>query len=306
MGTISVISNDALLSRRIIESLSGKHTVLQIENVNRLFEVCFTDTPELILLDIDAMTANDAAIISTIKSDPLFGHLPILVITDAIRKLHAFHLRALIDDFTVTPLNVEDLTVRIGLCMSRAQKILETNPLTRLPGNITIIKEIQKRIDAAGVFALAYADMDHFKPFNDRYGFSRGDEVIRMTGRLITNIIKIRSPGDGFAGHIGGDDFVFIVPFEGVDVVCTEIIANFDEILPRFYDADEREKGYIESLDRDGKRRTYSVISLSIGVAHNKSLAFSHYGQASEIATEMKKYAKTFPGSCYRIDRRLS
>jgi diguanylate cyclase (GGDEF)-like protein len=193
----------------------------------------------------------------------------------------------------------------MDLCSSRAQKVLETNPLTRLPGNITIIKEIQRRIDTNGLFSFSYADMDNFKPFNDRYGFSRGDEVIRMTGRLITNIIKLKAPEESFVGHVGGDDLVFIIRIESIDAVCSELVATFDGIIHSFYDTEEREKGFMESLDRDGKRRTFPLITLSIGVAHNKCRSFSHYGQVSEIATEMKQYAKAHTGSCYRVDRRI-
>jgi diguanylate cyclase (GGDEF)-like protein len=255
-------------------------------------------------LDTDIVSAGLSAAISTLKSDPLFAHLPILIVINNVQQVQTVSLRSIIDDYLIAPFDIPDLKFRMDLCTLRAQKILETNPLTRLPGNITIIKEIQRRIDTKSLFSFAYADIDHFKPFNDRYGFSRGDEVIRMTARLISNIIKMKGPQESFVGHIGGDDFVFIIGVKNIDAVCSELCANFDEIVQSFYDSEEREKGFIEALDRYGKRRRLHLITLSIGIAYNKHRDFSHYGQVSEIATEMKKHAKTFIGSRYMIDRR--
>jgi diguanylate cyclase (GGDEF)-like protein len=304
MKAVIVISKYINLNKEVIGILKGNYALVQLEDINRLFEVCFTEPPDLILLDTHVLNAGLAAVISTLKADPLFAHLPILIVIDSVEQVRALPIRSIIDDYLVSPVDIRDLEFRMDLCISRAQKILETNPLTRLPGNITIIKEIQRRIESDNLFSFSYADMDYFKPFNDRYGFSRGDEVIRMTGRLITNIIKMKAPEESFVGHIGGDDFVFIIRPERIDAVCSEIIAKFDEIIQSFYDAEEREKGFIESLDRDGKLRTFPLITLSIGIAHSRSRIFSHYGQVSEIATEMKAYAKTHVGSCYRVDRR--
>ncbi|HAM53166.1 MAG TPA: diguanylate cyclase response regulator [Nitrospiraceae bacterium] len=305
MKTIIVISRHINLNKEVIGILKGIYNLVQLEDINRLFDVCFTEPPDLILLDTNVLNTRLSAAISNLKSDPLFAHLPILIVIDTVDQIKGISLRSIIDDYLIAPFDIHDLTFRMDLCTLRAQKILETNPLTRLPGNITIIKEIQRRIDTDSLFSFAYADLDHFKPFNDRYGFSRGDEVIRMTARLISNIIKIKGPEESFVGHIGGDDFVFIITgVENIDTVCSELCANFDEIIQSFYDPEERAKAFIEALDRDGKRRTFPLLTLSIGIAHNKHKGFSHYGQVSEIASEMKKHAKTFTGSRYMIDRR--
>ena len=306
MKKIMLLSNDAALNSTIIEDLGGRYTVILLNNVNQLFELCITSTPDLILLDEETLHMNTASTISAFKSDPLFGYLPILAVIRDINGFFAMHLESLIDDYIISPFERNDLALRIEVCTTRAAKILELNPLTRLPGNISIIEEIQRRIDSHSIFALAYADIDNFKPFNDRYGFSRGDEVIRMTARLITNINKATSPSEGFIGHIGGDDFIFIQSVDTVEKACSELIGKFDEIIPSFYDPLDRERGFIESTNREGKVRTFTFLTLSTGVAHNSQRKFTHYGQVSEIAAEMKKFAKTFEGSCYRIDRRQS
>jgi diguanylate cyclase (GGDEF)-like protein len=306
MKKIMLLSNDAALNTSILENLGGRYTVTLLNNVNQLFELCITSTPDLILIDEETLHMNTISTISAFKSDPLFGYLPILAVIRDVNGFFAMHLETLIDDYIISPFERNDLALRIDVCTTRAAKILELNPLTRLPGNITIIEEIQRRIDSRNTFALAYADIDNFKPFNDRYGFSRGDEVIRMTARLITNINKATSPSGGFIGHIGGDDFIFILPVDTVEKACSELISKFDEIIPSFYDPSDRERGFIESTNREGKVRKFTFLTLSIGIAHDTHRKFTHYGQVSEIAAEMKKYAKTFAGSCYRIDRRES
>jgi diguanylate cyclase (GGDEF)-like protein len=181
---------------------------------------------------------------------------------------------------------------------------MEVNPLTKLPGNISINRQIQARIDGGEAFALAYADLDHFKPFNDYYGFSRGDEVIRITGRLILNIVKNKQPQGGVIGHIGGDDFVFIMDVGLVEDAAKEIIDAFDRILPTLYEAEDRERGYIETLDRQGSTRKFPMVTISIGITSNKQRSFTHYGEITEIASGMKGHAKRARGSLYRIDKR--
>jgi GGDEF domain-containing protein len=306
MKKVMLLSNDAAMNATIIENLSGNYSIILLSNVNQLFELCITSTPDLILIDEENLHMNTIGTLSAFKSDPLFGYLPILAVIRDVNRFFALHLESLIDDYIISPFERNDLALRIDVCTTRAARVLELNPLTRLPGNITIIEEIQKRIDSHNTFALAYADIDNFKPFNDRYGFSRGDEVIRMTARLITNINKATSPSGGFIGHIGGDDFIFIQPADTVEKACSELIGKFDEIIPSFYDPPDRERGFIESTNREGKVRKFTILTLSIGVAHDTHRKFTHYGQVSEIAAEMKKYAKTFAGSCYRIDRRES
>ena len=192
------------------------------------------------------------------------------------------------------------------MCLQRSARFVEINPLTRLPGNIAILKQIQSRLDSGEIFAVAWVDLDDFKPYNDKYGFARGDEVLKMVGRLILNTVKEEQPSDSFVGHIGGDDFVFIVKFEAVGVISEKIIKNFDGIISIFYDEEDRVKGYIESTDRSGNTLFFPIMSISIGVAHNKLIPFSLSVEITEIASEMKHYSKLTKGSCYKVDRRMS
>jgi len=197
-----------------------------------------------------------------------------------------------------------DICARVNLSIVRSERVEEINPLTRLPGNISINRQIQERLDRSQVFALAYRDLDNFKPFNDHYGFTRGDEMIRVTGRLILNIVKNQQPIEGFVGHIGGDDFIYIMNLDSIEETTNEIITAFDQIVPTFYDTEDRENGYIKSLDRQENMKIYPIVTISIGIAHNKLKRYSHYGEITEVASEMKRFAKTFKASCFKIDQR--
>ena len=105
-------------------------------------------------------------------------------------------------------------------------------------------------------------------------------------------------------GHIGGDDFIYVTDSDSIEDITREIIEAFDQIVPTFYDPDDREKGFIRSEDRQGKAKEYPMITISIGITHSKLGNFSHYGEITEVASEMKKFAKTFRGSCFKVDQR--
>ncbi|MBW3554909.1 MAG: diguanylate cyclase, partial [Gemmatimonadetes bacterium] len=164
-------------------------------------------------------------------------------------------------------------------------------------------RDILERIRRGDQFAVCYADLDHFKEFNDRYGYNRGDGVIGLLSKILRDVVKSYAPS-GFIGHIGGDDFIYNVPLETMDVCCEEILAIFDELIPWQYTPEDRKVGSFLAKDRRGNVHRIPLMSLSIGVVTNRNRVFSHPAKVSELATEMKSYAKTIPGSLYAVDRR--
>ena len=298
MDEIFIISTDQQTNEAIEKALQGYNLIINPYSSDLLDRI-YSSPPVLIIFNYDD-TPED--IISVMRDDPIFRHLPIILLLDREKEIKDWNIFP-VDDFLYKPLSSRELVMRINLCIHRSRRVVETNPLTMLPGNTPIIKEVQRRLDASEEFALAYADLDNFKPFNDKYGFSRGDEVIRMTGRLITNMVKLYDPEKCFVGHIGGDDFVFIVSPDKIKPVCEEITENFNRIIPSFYDPEDRDRGYIISTDRTGVQKRFPLLSISIGVTINRGW-FKHYGAISTAATEAKRYAKKFEGSIYFVDRR--
>ncbi len=301
--TIVLITGDMALEGIISRFLSESYGVTAFTSMHSSLDYIYSTIPDMLVVDIGEDYASTISVLNEVKSDPIFGHVPVLAIFDDDYVLPNWD-QFYIEDYIRKASIEKEMLPKIDLCMHRAERIVEINPLTRLPGNIAINKQIQKRLDAGEIFALAYADLDYFKPYNDKYGFSRGDEVLKMLGRLILNSVKEHQRHGGFVGHIGGDDFVYIMDFELIESASGKIADYFDRIIPTFYDSDDRAKGYIESSDREGNKKIFPIIGLSIGVTHNKIRKFTHYGEIAEVASEMKKYAKSIGGSCYRIDRR--
>ena len=181
---------------------------------------------------------------------------------------------------------------------------LEANPLTRLPGNVSIINELTRKIENKSLFAVCYVDLDKFKAYNDKYGFEHGDEVIRETARILIQATQqAGNPGD-FIGHIGGDDFVVITDPQAADKICEKIIAEFDKKVPSFYKEADRKNGYIIALDRQGKEQKIPLLSISIGVFTNEFRNIEHVAQIGEIGAELKSYAKHLERSNFIKDQR--
>jgi hypothetical protein len=105
-------------------------------------------------------------------------------------------------------------------------------------------------------------------------------------------------------GHIGGDDFIFVVPVAEISPVCSEILDVFDTLIPLQYNDQDRRAGYFFGKDRRGQLHRVPLMTLSIGIVTNRHRRFAHPAQVSELATEMKSYAKTLPGSVFVVDRR--
>jgi diguanylate cyclase (GGDEF)-like protein len=301
-GSILFISPNSMVTERLQKSLTDMAETTIFSHLRFAFDHIYNDIPNLIIVDTHA-DREAASLLITLKEDPLFAHLPVLAILGDEDPAPDWKLLPVEDYIRQGDLE-KDVRMKVELCLARSERIVEVNPLTRLPGNISINRQIQSRLDRGIPFALAYADLDHFKPFNDKYGFSRGDEVIKITGRLMLNIVRNKSQRDIFVGHIGGDDFVCLMNPLWIEETCQEVIDAFDHIVPSFYDPEDREAGYIQSYNREGQARTYPIMSISIGIASTDQGTFSHFGEVTSIASEMKHVAKKHAKSCYRINKR--
>ena len=182
---------------------------------------------------------------------------------------------------------------------------LATSPLTHLPGGISIENFLETRISLGIPFSFCYCDLDNFKAYSDKYGYARGSEVIKSTGRLIENVVTEHGVEDDFIGHIGGDDFVVITSPLRHDKICRNIIKKFDRMIVGYYDKHDVEKGYIKGKNREGEAREFPLMSISIAVVTNDKLKYKNHIQVGEAAAGLKEYIKSRPGSNYAVERRL-
>ncbi len=231
--------------------------------------------------------------------------MPIIMLTgkgDVKDKVKGLDAGA--DDYMVKPFEPEELLARIRMLLRRSQIDLDAAPLTRLPGNVSIFNEIDARIKQGEEFAVGYVDLDKFKIFNDKYGFTWGDRIIQQTARVIIKAVEEKGNSDDFIGHIGGDDFVIITEPKTIEQICKQIIEEFDKVTLELYSPQDQKRGYITGIDRQGKKVNVELISISIGVITNKHRRLTHVAQVAEIGAELKEYAKKQKGSNYVRDKR--
>ena len=263
--------------------------------------------PNVIILDIMMPRMDGLTALHRLRSQAGTANIPIILLT--ARGLPEDRVRGLelgADDYITKPFDITELAARVRAVLRRTQAARDLSPLTGLPGNFKITAEIEDCIREERAFALVHGDLDNFKAFNDHYGFMRGDEVIRFCASSFSDAVESLGMADTFIGHIGGDDFVAIIPPEMSELFAKEVIERFDDGILDLYDTADALRGYIEVIDRRGERYAFPVVSLSLGVASTHVREIGTQWEASAIAVEMKEFAKKQQGSTYRIDRRTA
>jgi diguanylate cyclase (GGDEF)-like protein len=268
-------------------------------------EVARERPPDLILLDVMMPELDGLTVLRRLRSSPATSSIPVVLLTAkalAEDRVRGLDLGA--DDYITKPFDIEELLARVKAVLRRAQQMRDLSPLTGLPGNFRISRELEERVSGGGEFAIVHADLDNFKSFNDHYGFMRGDSVIKYTAQVLLESAEASGDPEVFVGHVGGDDFVAVIDPVYVEDFCKLVVTSFDQGILDFYDTADALQGYIEVSDRKGERHAFPISSVSMGVATNVKRPVKSEWEASAIASEMKEYAKRQPGSSYQIDRR--
>ncbi len=179
------------------------------------------------------------------------------------------------------------------------ERNLDASPLTGLPGNRAIEREIVKRLAAKRAFSLCHVDLDNFKPFVDKYGYAWGSEVIKETAHLLAAVLGEAGESGDFMGHIGGDDFVIISEPPRSEELSRQLVAGFAGRIQKFYTEKDREQGFFIGKDRKGVQQKFPLISVTIAIVTDDGSRFKSPLDMAEAAAELKEYAKTLPGSNY-------
>lgn len=268
-----------------------------LTRTNRSFPAC-------LVLDAGPNPDEALELCSRLKHDPFTSIVPVAVMVPGHPPgLPARGLEAGADEVLREGVSDRERLLRLDLLLRRAARDVSVHPTTRLPGTVQIERDLARRLESGEDFALCYADLDHFKEFNDRYSYGRGDRVILLTAMILRDLVRAMAPG-GFVGHIGGDDFIFTLPMPYMTEVCEEVLNLFDELMPYQYTEVDRAAGYFLGKDRRGTIHRVPLMTLSIGVVTSRRGSFAHTAQVSERAAEMKGYAKSVPGSVFVVDRR--
>lgn len=261
--------------------------------------------PSIIIINEDAIKVDVIELCEKIRKDEDNSITPIIVVSSNSEKEHRIKiLKESIEYYIRKPVDAQYLYYTI----KNLSRLLNINrrisPLTGLPGNVQIHAELKKRISNKEEFSVLYLDLDNFKAYNDVYGFLKGDEIIKFTADTIIRCIHSQISDGSFVGHIGGDDFIAIIPTLHCENICESIIASFDSEVTKFFTEEDNEKGYIEVANRKGVIEQFPLTSISIGVVEADRGRFSNMLEIGEVGAQVKHLAKSIMGSSYAIDRR--
>jgi diguanylate cyclase (GGDEF)-like protein len=260
------------------------------------------------------MHLNATKHISDIMEQPSLMVETNTTLEDVAQRIQSRRFEFLYDDICIVKNGKYYGTVAVYIlldAMTERSLILarNANPLTGLPGNESIQREINKRLSQNMHFDVCYIDINNFKPYNDHYGFEKGDAVIKTVACIIKESIGPDDLDFSFAGHIGGDDFILITPPQISIPACEKIISSFESAVPAFHEMEDYNRGCYVSKNRKNEEETFNLLSLSVGIVSTEVHKIESFAQLASIATEIKKAAKMKSASTCRSsilrDRRL-
>jgi diguanylate cyclase (GGDEF)-like protein len=287
LGTILLIDDDV----RLREILRANFEVVGFEVLGALdaegaLAALDRGRPDAIVLDVVPVASDGPGVVERLRRHPHGSHVPLIVLTPRMHADEAVRsLEAGADDVVTKPFAPEEVLARVRGRIKRAAGDAALQPLTKLPGNGPIEDEIRRRLAGRAPWSVLYLDLDGFKAFNDTFGFASGDDVIKLLATTIVEAVGKHGDGDGFVGHVGGDDFVAVMQPAQATAAADAILATFDRGMRR--------------LQRD-TRVPYCSVSIAIV---NGSRGPSSYEEIGERAARVKKEAKRRPGSVVVTER---
>jgi diguanylate cyclase (GGDEF)-like protein len=304
--TILVVDDDPDIARFVEVNLrSAGYDVAVASDGEQALARAGEMRPDLVLLDVMMPRIDGFEVAQRLRRNPQTANTSIIMLTaKALSTDKVLGLTAGADDYIIKPFDPIELLARVKGTLRRAKEMRNLSPLTGLPGNIRIQEEIERNVREDRPFAVLYSDLDNFKAYNDQKGFVRGDRLIQATARIIQDAVVEYAGSDGFVGHVGGDDFVAVVPPDFAEEVAKKIVERFEAMKHEFYEQEDLDRDYVEVEDRKGVMQKLPLVGVSVGIATTGVRRFAHYGEAVSVATEMKQFAKRDLGSSYAVDRR--
>ena len=300
-----LLADDSAAIRNLVSEIltDAGFTVITAEDGQDALDKIYKQNPDLLILDYEMPHKTGFEVVQDVRSHPGYLHTPIIIftaVTDKDTKLQGLGLD--IDDYLTKPTDADEVVERVKLLLKRNKQKMDSNPLTRLPGNPSIQARVEQEIQSGRKFAVLYCDLNNFKSYNDKYGFAAGDQVLLATSRLL--IDAAQEDPTAFVGHIGGDDFIIVCGFEHAENIAQKIVSEMSRLAPSFYNEQDREQGFMLSTNRKGETEKFALLSIGIGIVHNSLKPLTSFAQVSGIGAELKCLAKQHEGSYYTLDRR--
>ncbi|MFA6093494.1 MAG: response regulator [Elusimicrobiota bacterium] len=305
---ILVADDDESVQRLLTRTFGETTSVLCASDGEEAFRIAQTEELQLIVLDVEMPLKDGLKVLGELRKDPRLRGVPIIMLTGrGALKERVAGLDLGADDYVVKPFSPMELRARVESLLRRNRRDTSANPLTGLPGNPAIEEEVERRIASGKRYAFLYADLDNFKAYNDHYGYADGDAVIKETARVLMQSLREEGDAEDFLGHVGGDDFVVVCDASRAASIAKRAAELFDARAPFLYTPEDREKGCIETQDRQGRMHRFPLLAVSMGIVTNERRELAHYGRVVELASEMKRFVKSraqTAGSAFAFDRR--
>jgi len=300
-----LLADDNAAIRMLVSEIltDAGFTVVTAEDGQDALDKIYKENPDLLILDYEMPRKNGFEVVQDVRSHTGYLQTPIIIftaVTDKETKLQGLGLD--IDDYLTKPADADEVVARVKLLLKRNKQKMDSNPLTKLPGNPSIQARIEQEIKSGRKFAVLYCDLNNFKAFNDKYGFGEGDKVLLATADILVR--SAQQDPTSFVGNIGGDDFIVVCGLEHAENIAQKIVTEMTEIAPTFYNEDDKSQGYMVSVNRRGETEKFNFLSIGIGIVHNSLKALTSFAQVSNIGSELKCLAKKHESSYYAIDRR--
>jgi diguanylate cyclase (GGDEF)-like protein len=311
-----LIVDDATENIKMLTNLlRDEYTTFFAKNGKTALELARSKQPDLILLDIVMPEMDGFEVCRALQDDQETSGIPVIFVSakgEEGDETQGFEAGAV--DYIIKPISPPIVKARVKTHMRLREAVAElkrlnrlamdANPMTGLPGNTAVTKCIMSGLENKENVCVIYADLDNFKAYNDKYGFARGDDIILFTAQILKDALAAEKLDEGFVGHIGGDDFVVVVPSEKAEELASRVITEFDEGVGRFYNEEDLAKKCISAQNRQGVVQKYPLMSISLAGVDLALGAYSQYLQVNDACAEGKKEAKRIPGSMFFRDRR--
>jgi PleD family two-component response regulator len=278
----------------------GGHRVRLASNGREALDQVRREAPDLVVLDYQMGVPDGFEVCRDLKNSPRFGHLPVMILTGQNTlesRLAGFDAGA--DDYLAKPFDPRELLARITALLRLANRGLQRNPTSGLPGGEAIQQELRRWQQRGEVFALCYLDLDEFKPFGDRFGFQIADEVIRLVGEALREIC---SDADAFVGHVGGDDFLLLCPLEDARRLSLAAQQQVQRRIHAVLPSEIVAAGRYQAEARDGSVHEFAITRLSSALIRIRPDVPVSVLELGEVVARTKRMAKLASSGIFEID----
>jgi diguanylate cyclase (GGDEF)-like protein len=305
---ILLIDSDPAAPRTLADPLRQcDYQVVHTRSAREGMEKIYESSPDLILLARRLPDMDGLLLCAELKNDLAFRHIPLILIDfEPLLEGELAARESGADDYLNTPVDIRELDGRIQQILHQGTVGFNCHPVSGLPGYDAVYRKVQETLEKGRPFAICFLDIHEFRHFNRRYGYARGDELLRTISRRVVEVLQADNRYLDFFGHLGADDFVLVTDPDRAEDLCSKIVERFEESIPDFYEPVDLQRGYILTKKRDGKESSHERLFLSIAIITHEAGRPGHVARIVEQGSELLAVAKKQRKSLWVRERRRS